>query len=237
MTKVCVMQADDRPNLDYLLLTTNINKEFCKILGYEYVFIPIKNDEYTHLHPATKKIHIVNNFLETSTYDIIIFLDSDAWIQNGCWLKDIIDQLSQDTLKQGCFSRDPYVLKNTYINTGSFIIKNNDYVKEMYSNIITQLNNNPVYHNRWQYDQFYISNFVFENKEDFNIFVPDIINTPIGKVLRHNWKKDEKMRIDIKLLLTNIDSLLIEQETFDFNKYYDSQPFPNTQINGYEYFE
>ncbi len=237
MSNICVIQADNRPTLNYLLLTNKVNREFCKIHGYDYLFIPIHNNEYTHLHPATKKIHIVNKFLQTSTYDIIVFLDSDAWIQNGSWLKDIITQLSQDRLKHGCFSRDPYILKNTYINSGSFIIKNNDYTKKMYTDIIEQLNNIPEYHNKWPYDQFYISNFIFENKKNFQIFVPDILNTPIGKVLRHNWGKNKKMYIDLKLLLTNKYSLLIKHPRFEFEKYYDSQPFPNKKNDGYEYFE
>lgn len=228
MTKICVIQADNRPTLDYLLLTNRINQEVCKIQGYDYLFIPIQNNQYTHLHPATKKIHIVNDFLHKFKYDIIVFLDSDAWIQNGFWLKDIITQLSQDTLKHGCFSRDPYSIENTYINSGSFIIKNNDYIKQMYSDIITQLNNNLEYHNKWPYDQFYISNFIFENKDKFNIFVPDILNTPDGKVLRHNWFKNPKMYTDLKLLLRNKYSLLIKEPGFDIIKCYDSHSFPNT---------
>jgi hypothetical protein len=98
----------------------------------------------------------------------------------------------------------------------------------MYSDIIIQLNTNTEYHNKWPYDQFYISNFIFENKDKFNIFVPDILNTPDGKVLRHNWFKNPKMYSDIKLLLRNKYSLLIKEPGFDIIKYYDSHPFLNT---------
>lgn len=237
MTKVCIIQADNRPTLNYLLLTSKVNKEFCKVHGYDYLFIPIHNNEYTHLHPATKKIHIINDLLNTSTYDIIVFLDSDAWIQNGSWLKDIITQLSEDQFKQGAFSRDPYFEVNTFINSGSFIIKNNDYTKQMYSNIITQLNTNLEYHTKWPYDQFYISNFIDQNKDNFIIFVPDMLNTPIGKVLRHNWLKNKKMYIDLNKILTNQYYFLIKDEKINLEKYIDSQPFPNTKKDGYNYFE
>jgi hypothetical protein len=58
-------------------------------------------------------------------------LDSDAWIQNGYWLNDIINNLINNYEKHGCFSRDPYIKINTFINSGSFIIKNNDFIKEL----------------------------------------------------------------------------------------------------------
>jgi len=94
MTKVFVLQTDNRPELNYLLLTQKVNAMVCDILQYEYVFIEIDNNKYGNLHPATKTIHIVNNFLHsTPTCDILVFLDSDAWIHNGFRLKDIIYQI------------------------------------------------------------------------------------------------------------------------------------------------
>jgi hypothetical protein len=35
------------------------------------------------------------------------------------------------------------------------------------------------------------SEYVFNNREHFNVFVPTILNTPIGLVLRHNWSKNQ----------------------------------------------
>jgi hypothetical protein len=80
----------------------------------------------------------------------------------------------------------------------------------------------------------YISNYVFDNKSHFNIFVPDVLNTPIGKVLRHNWLKNEKMYSDMNNIL---QTDIIENDTlFDFNKYYDFAEYPNVNKNGYEYY-
>lgn len=98
----------------------------------------------------------------------------------------------------------------------------------MYSDIITQLNTNLEYHTKWPYDQFYISNFVHQHKDKFNIFVPDILNTPDGKVLRHNWFKNKQMYTDLKKILLNKFHFLIKQPGFEFKKYYDSKHFPNT---------
>ena len=89
--KVCVIQTDNRPNLKYLELTKFVNTKFCESLNYKYEFILFSNSDYeTEYHPATKKILIINTLLGISTDDIIIFLDSDAWIQNPSWLNEIV---------------------------------------------------------------------------------------------------------------------------------------------------
>ena len=130
MVKVCVLQTDNRPSLHYLLETQKVNKMFCNILQYEYLFLELHNNKYGNIHPATKKINIVNDFLQNTNYDILVFLDSDAWIQNGYWLSVMINNLINNDKKHGCFSRDPYVKKNTFINSGSFIIKINEFTNE-----------------------------------------------------------------------------------------------------------
>ena len=237
MVKVSVLQTDNRPSLNYLLETQKVNKKFCDILGYDYLFLELDNNKYGDIHPATKKIHVVNDFLLNTNCDILVFLDSDAWIQNGYWLNDIINNLINNHEKQGCFSRDPYIKKNTFINSGSFIIKNNDFTKQMYTMLISDLYNNNSCHNKWPYDQYYISKYVFENKENFTIFIPDIMNTPIGKVLRHNWCKNKKMYDDLRILYSDINNDVCFGKTCFIEKdYYDEKCFPNSIENGYEYF-
>jgi hypothetical protein len=236
MVKVCILQTDNRPSLDYLLKTQEVNKKFCDILDYNYLFVKLNNKRNCNLHPATKKILVLNDILQHSTFDILVFLDSDAWIQNGYWLNDIINNLINNKEKHGCFSRDPYIKMNTFINSGSFIVKNNDFTKKMYNNIISDLVNNVKYHNLWPYDQYYISKYIFENKEKFVIFIPDILNTPIGKVLRHNWPKNKKMYDDLSSLYCDIKNDLYFGKTFFIEKdYYDEKDFPNTIENCYEY--
>lgn len=250
MSNIILLQADNRPNLEYLLLTQQVNKKVCNHFGYKYLFITIDNNKYTNMHPATKKIYVVNDFLNQvdskckdtndankSNDDILIFLDSDAWVQNCFWLDEIIKQLENSKVKQGCFSRDPYAKKNTFINSGSFILKINDYTRKMYREIINSLENdetNSHYKNSWPYDQFYISNYVFKHKEDFDIFVPDILNTPLGKVLRHNWHKTQRMYEDLHYLIANhvIDT---DNAEINLKKYIDTEVFPNTDENAYEY--
>jgi hypothetical protein len=234
-TKVCVVQTDNRPALNYLLKTQEVNKKFCNILQYDYIFLEINKNKYGNINPCMKKIHLVNDFIRNLTYDydILIFLDSDAWIQNGVSVNNVVNSLSNNKQKQGCFSRDPYVRKNTFINSGSFILKINDFTRKMYEKIMKDLYSNGNYHNRWPFDQYYVSKYVFENKESFVIFVPDILNTPLGKVLRHNWLKNKKLYDDLDKLKnedTYNNTLHIGEND------YCTKGFPNLSENGYEYF-
>lgn len=56
-------------------------------------------------------------------------------------MNDIIHNLINNEEKQGCFSRDPYVKKNTFINRGSFILKINKFTKDFYNELIMNLEN------------------------------------------------------------------------------------------------
>ena len=216
-TKVIVIQADNRPTLDFLLLTKQVNMNACKLLKYKYRFINI-NDNIL-VHPATYKINVMNKLLNNTREHIVVFLDSDAWIQNGGWLQQIINNLVSDKFKHGCFSRDPYLPINSYINSGSFILKINKYTQAMYKNLIYTLYTdelNSEFRNKWPYDQFYISNYVFNNRKDFIIFKPCIMNTPGGKVLRHNWWKNERMFDELNTLINSPP--ILDTTSFIFNK-------------------
>ena len=234
---VTVLQADNRINYNVLLLTQSINIHACKkMLCYHYDFIEIKTIYYKNknIDIKTGKIFLINDYLETCKDDILIFLDSDAWIQNPVILDKIIKDLLNNPTKNGCFSRDPYIAHNTFINSGSFVLKVNDYTKNMYQSIINNLNNNDEFANKWPHDQYYISNYVFEHKDDFLIFHPEVMNTPNGHILRHNWWKNEKMYNDINDLYCNNFN---EKNNIEFNylEYIDLEPFPNMNVTGYEY--
>lgn len=234
--KIAVIQADDRLELDYLPISRSVNTKASELFNYQYLFLDLNYIEHEDIFPAIKKIYAINDTLTYSEFDIIVFLDSDAWIQNCYWLNDIISNLINDEKKHGCFSRDPYAKPNTYINSGSFIIKNNDYTKKMYKTLIDTLDNDTSYHNEWPYDQHYVSDYIHKHKDDFTIFIPDILNTPTGKVLRHNWHKNFKMHFELSCLNENIDSnKYINKSKFEQEKYYDTEVFPNIQEIAYEY--
>ena len=74
---------------------------------------------------------------------------------------------------------------------------------------------------------------IFEHREDFVIFVPDILNTPIGKVFKHNWLKNGGMWNQLKREpYLNI----IDNPDFVEENYYDNECYPNKKASGYQYF-
>jgi len=81
-----------------------------------------------------------------------------------------------------------------------------------------------------------VNNEIFKNKDKFYIFAPDILNTPYGKVLRHNWWKNTKMHDDLyNLTLLNKENLIYDNDSFNIEESYDNECFPNINEHGYEY--
>jgi len=229
--KILVVQTDDRELTDYLLLSYQINNKQSDNLNYLYKFIRMDKKYFKNRNPKYGKIWIINEILsqnEYDEYDMIVFLDMDAWINNYFLLEQLLIHLNNFPNKHGCFSRDPYLKINTYINSGSFIIKCNDYIRNMYSNIINVVNSDPTsYTRKWPNDQYYISDFVFNNKDDFIIYNPNVINSPDGIIIRHNWYKNAQMYEDMKTTLETMHSLSkIKYKYFNFYVY-DKEIFPN----------
>jgi hypothetical protein len=210
----------------YLALTKQVNENAAAMLGYSYSFIKIPEKYTREMHPAAAKIFVVNDYLQTAEDDILVFLDTDAWVQNTKYLHKVVQHLVKDPAKHGCYSRETYVRKNTYINSGAFVIKINDYTKQMYRYICESFRENRFHHTKWPFDQFYISNFVYENREKFIIFKPEIFNTPVGIVLRHNWLKNKKMYDDLHDI--------INSSIYSIENSVDNSPFPST-TDGYDY--
>ena len=238
---IYVYQTDNRPKLDYLKKTMKVNMYYSKINKYKYIFEEMNIEG--NFHPALYKIFMVNKLLSKNIFndnDILIFLDSDAWIFNPEMLKKLLNEFPLS--KHGIFSRDPYVQKNTYINSGSFIIRINKFTKNMYSTLENQARENPkinwnkINHSMTEkahadniggpLDQWYVSNYVYKNRNNFIIYKPDITNTPVGKIIRHSWIKDFSTCYIKK-----------KHKLFNLEKYIDKKSFPNKLIEGYEYFE
>jgi hypothetical protein len=251
--KVLIVQADDRPELDYVCLSRLTNdKQLTFLLDqqqkYNNILFDISNqfmrpyylsnDETKKLHPATAKIPFMRDLLQTNTtHDYVIFLDSDAWIQTVEYLYELILYLHYQPDKYGCYSRDPYMKRNTYINSGSFILKICPYTRILYNEIYKELEENPEHHYKLYYDQNYISNVIYRHKDNFIIFKPRVINTPEGIILRHNWWKNHAM---YESMYQIVDSYFLKthkppESSFNFNRELDNQPYPVEIEEAYEY--
>lgn len=234
--RVVVFQTDNRPCMNFVQLTQAVNGYACQLLGYEYVFELLDVAKHPHLYPASHKIYVVRDFLlnRSDLNEILVFLDSDAWIQHPLALQELLHKLHTNPSAHGCFSRDPYMTSNTYINSGSFVLKINSHTIQMYDALVQTIENDPSHWNKWPYDQFYISNWIFEHKSDFMIFKPDILNTPYGRVFRHNWCKNHRLFEDVMTILHNgFDT----SEEIDLENNIDTHEFPNTVDYGPTYID
>jgi hypothetical protein len=247
--------------VDYVGLTKLANRhvvdtlntlETTKEYTYEYEFRFMEETYYKteDIHPSTGKINVIKKIIEENLakkanpiesetpYEVLVFLDSDAWIQNPDYLHFLIKKMVLNKDKHGSFSRDPYLVINSYINSGSFILKLNNYTEQMFSNIKKHMIEEPAYHNKWMYDQYYISDYIFQHKEDFYIFVPNMLNTPYGHILRHNWWKSQKLFGDLYALLDvhrNPSQNYHSPMRLDYDAYLDNHVFPNIDDNCDQY--
>jgi hypothetical protein len=250
-TKVIIVQTDNRLDplpypFEYIPLSIEVNKKICLYLGYEYQFIPMIPEHCEGKHPSYGKIPVVYEFIQTKLKElentnhtcIMVFLDTDAWIQNPHLLQDLVQQLSENTEKHGCFSRDPYIRKNTFVNSGSFLLKIDDCALKMYEALVKHVSNHPEEWNQWPWDQISFSQYIYENRDNYSIFVPDILNSGYGKVLRHNWNKCSiKMREDLYSHLCNPILENDQNSDWKWESVLDDKEYPNPNETGYEYLD
>jgi hypothetical protein len=67
------------------------NQKVCEKMGWEYMFRTMKPEFYSENHPALGKIYMVNEWLQDILFTnrkeedqliFMIFLDTDAWVQD-----------------------------------------------------------------------------------------------------------------------------------------------------------
>jgi hypothetical protein len=248
--KVYIFQTDNRgmsPDypFEFIPLSIRGNQKVCEKMGWEYMFRTMKPEFYSENHPALGKIYMVNEWLqdilstnceEENKPIFMVFLDTDAWVQNTSRLNQLIKEMAESG-KKGAFSRDPYVQKNTYINSGSFILKVDKFTLEMYRSLIDKVREEPSHLHEWPWDQHYVSQYVWENREQFLIFKPDTLNTGYGKILRHNWHKTSRKIRDDLYFLCCFPIILNEEAIGMMEDELDDKPFPNLEDVGYDYMD
>lgn len=254
-SQVIIVQTDNRVNplefpFEYIELSKMANQKMCAYLGYEYIFIPMDNQLTQDKHASYGKIPVVYEFIKsrlalkesnrTSDSEIMVFLDTDAWIQDPFQLSKLLEYLEEKPEKHGCFSRDPYMKKNTYVNSGSFILKIDETSLKMYESLMAHVSETPEEWNVWPWDQIGFSKYVFENRENYLIFVTDVINSGYGKILRHCWNKyARKMRNDLYFILySDLGGCGFEKNpVLNLDAFLDVMPYPNLEEVGYDYMD
>ena len=240
MNSVKILQVDNRPNYDVLLAAQSVNLHMCGCMkkyntSYEFKNLnDISNDRLIDKQPGDrrgwdnkyKKMFALQQAVLDNQGSVIIFLDSDAWVQNPNYVEQLIDRINSCNKTIGAFSRDPYIESNTYINSGSFIIKCNTDTIKMLKDIINTYRTVPKSPHRHKnhikfHDQYYVSQYVEENKDRFHIYQPHVLNTPDGQVLRHYWfnkRDDDVFNQQIQQLLS---AKKHKHNKYDFDKHLD----------------
>lgn len=254
--KIYIFQTDNRgmsPDYPFEFIPKSIfgNCKVCELMGWEYIFRDMKPEHYRENHPAFGKIYMVAEWLQEIVSvsraasaagqkniqpAYMVFLDTDAWVQDTSRLQQLIKDMAE-TDKQGAYSRDPYIKKNTYINSGSFILKIDEYALKMYETLIANIKADPSHLREWPWDQYYVAQYVWEHRADFWIFKPEILNTGYGKILRHNWHKtSRKIRDDLYFLCTF--PIVLDQSAKGVVEHeLDDGDYPNLEETGYDYMD
>ena len=247
--KIYVFQTDNRgmsPDYPFEFIPQSIqgNQKVCGVMGWQYVFREMKPEFFRDNHPAVGKIHMVREFLlekreELGENVFLVFLDTDAWIQNASRLHSLLKDMCREEQKEkrGAYSRDPYIRKNTYINSGSFILRMDERAVDMYEELSGKLQTDPRFLREWPWDQVYVSSYVWENRDDFLIFKPDVLNTGYGKILRHNWYKTSRKIRDDLYYLCCFPVVIDDMEKGVVVEELDTEDFPNVEEKGYDYMD
>jgi hypothetical protein len=255
---IYVFQTDNRgmsPDYPFEFIPQSIrgNQKVCEAMGWNYLFREMNPEFYRDNHPAVGKIHMVHQWLqeqyavlwkegrvdfETPTF--LVFLDTDAWIRDVSRLRQLLNDMGGNGKyggKRGAFSRDPYIRKNTYVNSGSFILRVDASVMKMYEELVEKIEKDPRFLREWPWDQVYVSEYVWEHRDEFLIFKPDVLNSGHGKILRHNWHKTSRKIRDDLYFLCNYPVEVRDDAEGVVESELDDGEFPNLAETGYDYMD
>jgi hypothetical protein len=216
--RVLLYQCDDREPVGFIALTCAVNAQHASAMRWGYRFDRMVTEK--GYDSKSYKIFQTRTMLREAhgAYDFVVFMDTDAWVESAPTLRWMVDTLAQD--RQGVFSRDPYVRGNTFVNSGSFVLRVNEYTLRMYDRLAGAMARRARRRKsyRW-HDQELVSRFVHTHRNDFDVYEPDVVNTPVGKVIRHSWIKEFKDCV-------HKDGELVVRLPKD------TRPFPNTATSG-----
>jgi hypothetical protein len=176
---------------DYWSMSALINQLKCSMMNCDYKWLGITPQHHQGRHLIWGKIIVLWNFLlKNQDVDIVAYLDSDAFVRDEERLEMLVNILANNPDKHGILSRDPLMQKNTYINAGCMILKNNDYVVNLMKQTWNGAFNNRKYLWDWPCEQFFLSDLIESDKESFYICKTAVLNTPCGEIVRHSWHKE-----------------------------------------------
>ena len=116
--KVAIIMFYDDNIKEYGEINYVINKNYCEKYGLD--LIVSNNKLYNDRHSAWERLPLILKYIEQ--YDYLIWIDADAFFYNDS--DSIINIINNNLDSNFIFSND---INNNNINTGFFIVKNNEY--------------------------------------------------------------------------------------------------------------
>lgn len=197
---------------DYWSVSSLINQMKCSAMYCDYVRVIIEPRHYRYRHVTWGKIRILLDFMqENPEIDIVAFLDSDAFVRDEFRFQSLVKLLADSPEKHGIFSRDPLMPKNTYINTGCMILKNDAFIRDFLEAVWDDIHRSPRYRWEWPHEQHSASAFVKENRDAFFVCKTSVFNTPCGEIVRHSWWKELFEEIAMDEVLANLAKSLCRE--------------------------
>jgi hypothetical protein len=122
--KIAVLMFYNDAIKEYGDINYKINKAYCEKHGLELI---VSNKRlYPTRHPAWERIPLLLKYLKMTpaspNYDYLLWIDADAFFYLDS--NSIVDIINSNSRANFIFSRDK---DNKTVNSGFFIVKNNDY--------------------------------------------------------------------------------------------------------------
>ena len=110
-----ILQYDDRPLSDEFKVLMKRNRKYASKHGYEHVFL---NKGYEYLPPYWRKVKAVLEYLKTDKYKGVLWLDTDAVINNMEISLHSIEDMSKS------FYKTVNSAGNNIFNAGVWLVRN-----------------------------------------------------------------------------------------------------------------
>jgi len=182
----------------------------CKRLGWSYEFIVA--EPLPDRHPSWLKLWHCLQAWDTFRDDVIVVLDTDAWIRDGAGFEHVVTtMLREDTLcllsgEPDC--HEARVHHANILNGGFLCFKRDAKVREFFDHVWSAADTeaHAMYKNSWPWEQSMLCQAYTGNAagcQDWARVLPvAMTNTPAGTLVTHCWYKDVAYQLAVDDLLS-----------------------------------
>jgi len=235
--KLCIVMVESSevtarqliPNIsastDWRNLGIHVNRHYAIKNGYGFLRVSSDDRKLYGRHGTWNKILVLKELMSRHPeVDYFAVIDADAYFNTTTALGKLLQPWFSSNTSHIWVSREPpgqanpslvsqsgvsnLSAKNTRMNTGFFIVKNDETGRTLLSNWWTAADTQldmQKYRVGWPWEQRVLDDYmqpanpskidIGENATDFN--------TPVGKYVVHNWWKDGKCLPSLRSLLKN----------------------------------